>query len=481
MPPQVLRKIPSVNELLDSPPLQLLVKRANRSLVVSGVRSFLENLRNEAQTAATDVHFPTATELAQRIADWIDADQQPTLRPVVNATGILLHTGLGRAPLADEAITEITSIADSYASVEIDLETGERCQRTVAVEKLIRDLTGAEAAIVVNNNAGATMLTLAALANDQDVIVSRGELIEIGGSYRLPEVMTACGARLCEVGSTNKTRIADYESAITEQTGVLLKVHTSNYVIMGFTEETSVRDLVVLGRHHDLPVVHDIGSGALFDLAPFGISDEPVARDSIAAGADVILFSGDKLLGGPQCGIIAGRLEFIATILKHPMTRALRVDKLTLSALAATLRLYQDPDRRQTTVPLLRLLSTSLDNLQNRAERLAIQLAAFPWVSEAKAVSEEAYLGGGSVPTQQLASWCVSLEIQPNGVSDLARRLRIGCPAVVGRVQRNQLLLDLRAVFPQQDMLIVEAFEKIGSTGNDNSDSKEQHGHIDED
>ncbi len=281
----VLRHIPSVHELLDSPPLQRLVQRVNRNVVVSGVRDFLDNLRGEVQSATREIQVPDPTELAERIAEWILQEGTPTLRPVINATGVLLHTGLGRAPLAHEALQAIQQVAQGYASLEVDLESGQRSQRAQAVEKWLRQLTGAEAAAVVNNNAGATLLTLSALADQQEVVVSRGQLIEIGGSYRLPDVMTVSGARLREVGTTNKTRIGDYAAAIGPETAALMRVHTSNYVVVGFTEEASLDELVALGRQRDLPVIDDIGSGALLDFSRFGVRNEPVAGDSIKAGA----------------------------------------------------------------------------------------------------------------------------------------------------------------------------------------------------
>ncbi|MDP6719586.1 MAG: L-seryl-tRNA(Sec) selenium transferase, partial [Pirellulaceae bacterium] len=339
-----LRNIPSVNELLEIPPLCGMVDRVSHSVVVSGVRTFLSDFRDEVQTAASEFKVPTATELAERIAEWIVKDETPSLRPVINATGILLHTGLGRAPLAGEAIQAMSEVAAGYSSVEVDLATGERSQRVLAVESLLTKLTGAEAAVVTNNNAAATLLTLTTLAAGREVIVSRGQLIEIGGSFRLPDVMTASGARLREVGTTNKTRLADYEQAIGEETAALMNVHTSNYRVVGFTEEVTTTELVKLGRDHKLPVIDDIGSGALLDLTKYGINEEPIAPESIKAGADAVLFSGDKLLGGPQCGIIVGRRSVIDQIAEHPMMRAMRVDKLTLAALAATLRLYRDPE-----------------------------------------------------------------------------------------------------------------------------------------
>ena len=462
MSPNPLRNIPSVSELLDSPPLKALVDRINRNAVVSAVRKVLDEMRTEVQTAAAEMTLPNVPDLAERIARRIMESETPLLRPVINATGILLHTGLGRSPLADKAIAEMTAVARDYASVEIDLPTGRRSRRSLAVENLLTELTGAEAAIAVNNNAGATMLTLAALAASREVIVSRGQLIEIGGSFRLPEVMAASGAVLREVGSTNKTHLSDYARAIGEQTAALLLVHPSNFVVVGFAESVELPALVDLGRKHKLPVIHDIGSGALVDFSRFGFRGEPVARESIRAGADVVLFSGDKLLGGPQCGIIAGRKSLVEKIERHPLARALRVDKITLAALAATLRLYRDPEKARLTVPLLRLLTTSAENLKNRAERLAPQMAALKTlVGSAEAISDVTYLGGGSIPTQQLPTWCVALRPASWPVDRLAAALRTGAPAVVGRVREDRLLLDLRSVFPRQDAEMLSALEAL--------------------
>ncbi len=457
-----LRNLPSVHELLESPPLRRLVDSISHNLVVTEVRSFLDNLRGELQQKAAEVRIPAAHELADRIAKWIVADQQPRLRPVINATGILLHTGLGRSPLAEEALQEMMAIGSGYASLEVDLESGQRTQRARSVEKLLAELTGAEAALVVNNNAGATLLALSALGHGREVIVSRGQLVEIGGSYRLPDVMALGGAVLREVGTTNKTRIADYERAISPQTGLLLRVHPSNYVIQGFSEQASLEELVALGRKHQIPVVDDIGSGALVDYAQFGLTGEPMARDSIATGADVALFSGDKLLGGPQCGVLVGSRAMIDRLIEHPLTRALRVDKMTLAALAATLRLYRDPELARSRVPLLRLLDTSVENLRNRAERLAAQLQNVSIVAKAEAVGGKTYLGGGSIPTQELDTWCVSLEPKELRVDEMARRLRVGEPSVFGRVQQDRLWLDLRTVFASQDVMLVEAIEALG-------------------
>jgi L-seryl-tRNA(Ser) seleniumtransferase len=456
-----LRRLPSVNELLESPQLKSLVEKLSHNVVVSEVRTFLEGVRDELKHKTADMKIPSAGEMAERIANWIVSDQRPRLQPVVNATGVLLHTGLGRAPLAEQALRDVHDVAAGYASVEINLETGERSQRVETVSKLILELVGGEAALVVNNNAGATLLTLAALAHGKEVVVSRGHLVEIGGSYRLPDVMSASGAVLREVGTTNKTRLIDFQSAIHDNTGALMRVHTSNYIIAGFTEQPALAELVRLGHSRELPVIDDIGSGALIDFSKYGLAGEPMAKESLSAGADLVLFSGDKLLGGPQCGIIVGKRTLIQKITNHPLTRALRVDKMTLAALGATLRLYRDPAQAESSIPLLQLLSTAQDNLKNRAERLAPQIAHFSCVEAAEAVEDVSYLGGGSVPTQQLRTWCVAVRPRGMSVDELARRLRTGPISVIGRIKQDRLLLDLRSVFASQDSLLADAFGRF--------------------
>ncbi len=469
-----LRKIPSVSELLENQVLRGMVDKVSHNVVVSRARVVLDDLRTELREAAADRTLPDVSELAERVARHVLEGEKPSLRPVVNATGILLHTGLGRAPLAEAAIAEMVAVARDYASVELDLTSGQRSERVWAVEGLLKELTGAEAALVVNNNAGATMLALAALSAGREVIVSRGQLIEIGGSFRLPDVMATSGAVLREVGTTNKTRLDDYRQAVGEQTGALLRVHPSNFLIVGFTASVALTDLVTLGREHHLPVIDDIGSGALVDFCQYGATDEPLAATSIKQGADVVLFSGDKLLGGPQCGIIVGRRTSLEKIAQHPMMRALRVDKLTLAALAGTLRLYRKPADAQREVPLLRLLSTSMENLKGRAERLAPQLAAVDTIKSAQAVEEFTYLGGGSVPTQKLPTWAVAIEPAEMSLDRLATALRTGTPAVVGRVNQDRLLFDLRSVFARQDMDLVRAVEQLGSRKSEDTVKKKR-------
>ena len=322
-------------------------------------------------------------------------------------------------------------------------------------------MTGAEAAVAVNNNAGATLLTLAALAAGKEVIVARGELVEIGGSFRLPEVMSQSGAVLREVGATNKTRIGDYRDAISENTAALMKVHPSNYVVTGFTEEASLEDLIALGHKRHIPVIHDIGSGALTDFSQFGVEGEPLATDSLRQGADVVLFSGDKLLGGPQCGIICGSKDVLERIACHPLMRALRVDKMTLAALAATLRLYRDPQAALHSIPLLRLLNTPLANLQQRADRLCAQFAALPSIAMATPLQDVTFLGGGSLPNQKVATVCVALTPQSGHVDQTTAALRSGDPSVFARVRNEQILFDLRTVSPHEDSVLLEAVERL--------------------
>ena len=459
--PNIFRNLPSVNQLLESPQLKQMVDNVSHNVVVDGVRSFLDELRQQVSEAAEEATIPTPNELASRIAEWIKNEEQPYLRPVINATGIILHTGLGRAPLAQRAVEEVVQISAGYASVEVDLKTGERGQRIKAVEKLICTLTGAEAAVVVNNNAAATMLTLSAVAGGREVIVSRGQLIEIGGSYRLPDVMECSGSILREVGTTNKTHLADYQRAISEETGALLRVHPSNFEVVGFTKSVSTRELVELARKHNLPVIDDVGSGALIDFAQFGLHDEPIVQESIEDGADVVLFSGDKLIGGPQCGIIVGSRKWIDKILANPLMRAMRVDKMTLAALAETLRLYRDPEKAKLEVPILRMLSMPVENLKLRADKIATLIGASPAISHCEVIEDQSMLGGGSLPTQNIRTWCVGLTPSEGSANRLADRLRQASTPILGRVQRDQLLLDLRTIQPDQDALIATVFDEL--------------------
>jgi L-seryl-tRNA(Ser) seleniumtransferase len=401
--------------------------------------------------------------LARRAAAVLAAER-PALLPVVNATGILLNTNLGRAPLAAEAAEAVDRVVRGYCNLEYDLEGGERRERTTGVEGLLGRLTGAPAATVVNNNAGATVLSLRALAAGREVVISRGQLIEIGGAFRLPEIFEVSGARLREVGTTNKTRLSDYSRAIGAETAAILRVHPSNYRIVGFSEAVPIADLARLGHEHGLVVIDDIGSGALAPGCPPHVHGEPTAAEGIAAGADVVLFSGDKLLGGPQCGILLGTRAAIERIRSDPLMRALRVDKMTLAALEATLRLMLDPALARARIPVWTFLATPLEQLRARAERLAASFRERLGLN-ADVIEATAYLGGGSAPVEPIPT--AAVRVGPpfpepwTTEAALARALRLGIPPIVPRLQGGCLLFDLRALAEPEDHLVDEALRRL--------------------
>jgi L-seryl-tRNA(Ser) seleniumtransferase len=454
--PNLFRTLPSVNELVESPALSYWHRSLPRELIVSAARQAISECRQDIMlgdgTAVTSLEH-----LVSCVNSHLEQSQQLALPQVINATGILLHTGLGRSPLSNRALSAIALASYSYTPLEMDLRSGERGHRVDVVRQQLCDLTGSESATVVNNNAAALLLTLSTLAAGKEVIVSRGELIEIGGSFRLPEIMAASGAKLREVGTTNKTRISDYAAAINDSTGVLLKVHPSNYQISGFTQSVSVAELVALGRSHDLPVIHDIGSGALFDLDQFGCGDEPVARVSIEAGASLALFSGDKLLGGPQAGVIVGSGRLIERIEQNPLDRALRVDKLTLAALSATLSSLHNPQTAAREIPLWMMIATPIEKLQQRARRIADEVKSRTSGCLVDVKTTTAYLGAGSLPNQRLESVAVTLAGENASEREIAERLRTGAPPVVGRLERGFVIIDLRAVLPEQDESLIDA------------------------
>jgi L-seryl-tRNA(Ser) seleniumtransferase len=453
------RRLPAVNDVLAAEPLHALAGEHGQERVTEAVREELEALRQQLKEGGPLNGEVDARAVAERAAGRLRRQGEPRLRPVINATGIVLHTNLGRAPAAEEAARAAYAAARGYLNLELDLASGKRSARQDAVREWVCRLTGAESATAVNNNAAATVITLRAVARGKEVVISRGQLIEIGGSFRIPEIMAVSGAVLREVGTTNITRLADYERALGPDTGALLRVHTSNYRVAGFTKSVPLEDLVALGRRHGLPVIDDIGSGALLDFGRFGFADEPVARASVAAGADLVLFSGDKLLGGPQAGVIAGRRDWVQKVEKDPLMRAFRLDKMTLAALEATLRLYLNEGRALREVPVLRMLGAPPDELRRRAEALAGRLRALPGLATVEAREDLAYVGGGSLPDQPLKTWVV--EVQAREVSDaaLASRLRTGTPSVMGRLREGKLVLDVRTVFPEQEAALVGAVE----------------------
>lgn len=460
----LFRNLPSVNQLLESPQLKKMVDHLSHNVVVSGARSVLDEIRQQINSASEEIHVPSTAELAEKISNWLKDEERPPLRPVINATGTILHTGLGRAPLAKSARDAIYQVSESYSSVELDLKTGGRGQRAKAVEKLLKELTGAEGAMVVNNNAAATMLTLATVAQGREVVISRGELVEIGGSYRLPEVMSCSGVKLKEIGTTNKTHLADYQQAFqsdTSDVAAILKVHPSNFQVVGFTESVPTAKLVSLAAKHQVPLIDDVGSGALIDFSKYGLLDEPVVSQSIRDGADIVLFSGDKLLGGPQCGIIVGKRKYIDAILRHPLTRAMRVDKMTLAGLRETLKLYRNPDTLEQELPVLRMLSMPLENLKLRANKVVQLIGYLPGIGKCEVIEEHSMLGGGSLPTQKIPTYCVQVAPAEGSVEKLVDQIRQSDPPVIGRVSKDHLLLDMRTISPDQDQQLVNVFEGL--------------------
>lgn len=390
-------------------------------------------------------------------------EASPHLRPVVNATGVVVHTNLGRAPLCREALEEIFSVARGYSNLEYRLAEGRRGSRYEHVAGLLRELTGAEEALVVNNNAAAVLITLNTLARGREVIVSRGELVEIGGSFRMPAVMAWAGCVLREVGTTNRTHLRDYEEAINDNTALLMKVHKSNYAIVGFTREVSGAELVALGRRYGIPVVEDLGSGCLVDFSRYGLRREPTVQEIVRTGVDVVTFSGDKLLGAPQAGIIVGRRELVERIRQNPLNRALRIDKLTLAGLEATLRLYLDEKLAVERIPVLRMILKPAEEVRREARRLKrlldrIGLPGFSF----KVVPTVCRTGGGALPVADLPSYAVAVEARDLSAEELHEHLRTGSPPVVGRVEEGRFLLEVRTVFPEEFPLVVEAFRRLG-------------------
>jgi L-seryl-tRNA(Ser) seleniumtransferase len=442
---KLLRSIPNVDRLLRGPVLQ--DTGLPRPVVLDAVRRALEELRVKI-LAGGIAAVPDDDALCRAALADAQTVYRAGLRPVINGTGVVLHSNLGRACLSEQAAEAAARAAKGFSTLEYDLEAGERGSRTAAVEAQLIKLTGAEAALVVNNNAAAVLLILSAVAAGGKVIVSRGELVEIGGSFRVPEIMEASQCRLREVGTTNKTRLSDYETAIDPDVRALLKVHTSNFRIIGFTEAVAIDSLAALGNKYGLPVIEDIGSGALVRMEKYGLTGEPFAADSLAAGADIVSFSGDKLLGGPQAGIILGRSKYLKIMKKHPLYRALRVGKLTVAALEETLRAYADPALAERELPVLRMLSASEDELRHKAERLCRLLTEKGVPAEL--IQVDSTVGSGSVPGSELPSYAVSITPGPGSAAALDRRLRLGSTPVIGRIVRDRCLLDVRTIFDNE-------------------------------
>jgi L-seryl-tRNA(Ser) seleniumtransferase len=456
------RNLPAVNDILLLPRISALAAKHAHTAIVAAIRDALAEVRT-GLAQGRNGEF-SAENVANDVEARLQRDAQPRLRTVINATGIVLHTNLGRAPIAEVAAHAAYEAARGYLNLELDLDSGVRSSRQNPIREWVKRLTGAESATVVNNNAAATVIALRALCQGGEVVVSRGQLIEIGGSFRIPEIMAVSGAVLREVGTTNITRLSDYEKAITPNTAALLQIHTSNYRVSGFTESVSTADLVTLGKKHNLKVLDDIGSGAMLDFNRFGFDGEPVAKASIYAGADLVLFSGDKLLGGPQAGILAGKTEWIQKIEKDPLMRAFRCDKMTLAALEATLRLYMNEEAALREIPVLQLLNLTQAELQQRAEALAARLRSIAGVESSDAAQDVAYVGGGSLPDQSMPTWIVLVKPRNLSDADFAQRLRVGTPAVMGRVRDGKLVLDVRTVFPRQIDALVETVQNAAES-----------------
>jgi L-seryl-tRNA(Ser) seleniumtransferase len=453
MSKEKLRRLPSVDKLLGEDATQQLVAAYGHDQTVDALRAALDAVRDEVRAGA-DV--PDAAALAARTDALLRARLAPTLRRVINATGVIIHTNLGRAPLSAAAQAAMETVARGYSTLEYDLQAGKRGHRTVHAEQLLCELTGAESALVVNNNAGAVLLALAGLAQGKGVIVSRGQLVEIGGGFRVPDVMAQSSARLIEVGTTNRTHLRDYERALDEDTALILRAHHSNFRIVGFTTEPTLAELVALGAEHELPVLDDLGSGALLDTAAYGLAHEPTVQESVSAGAAAVCFSGDKLLGGPQAGIIVGQAKFVEPLKSHPLTRALRADKLCLAALQATLLHYVKGEAAKQ-VPVWRMIATPLEEIERRARRWRRSLRQAG--VEAKIVDGESTVGGGSLPGETLPTRLIALAVpHPD---QLAAALRGANPPVIARIEQDRLVLDPRTVLAEEEKDLLEAVKKL--------------------
>ena len=467
MEKSIMRMIPSVDELLKKEAIASLSENMSLNRIKNSVRDSIKAIREEYSKHFNDPNFIPYDddEIIRRVVSRIQADNETSLKRVINGTGVVLHTNLGRSLLSETIRDSLLDTAFNYSNLEYDIKTGERGSRYAHLESAIKDLVKAEDVLVVNNNAAAVMLVLDTMVKGKEAIISRGELVEIGGSFRVPEVLKLSGGELVEIGTTNKTHLYDYENAITENTGAILKVHTSNYHIIGFTENVDTKELVELGKKHDVPVIEDLGSGLFVDLSKFGLSYEPTVTDTLNKGADVVTFSGDKLLGGPQAGIIAGKKKYIQMMKKNQLTRALRVDKMTIAALEATLRLYLDENRALKEIPTMRMITMPIEEIAERAEILQKNLLRK--IKTASIEVEETYgqVGGGSMPQEKLLSMAVSIKPFNMTVNDLERKLRKGKYHIIGKIQHDRFLLDLRTIQDDEMDKIIEGVKLAITTG----------------
>ena len=462
---EVFRRLPAVDEVLRHEALQAALAALPRTVVVESVKSVLEDVRSSLLALEDEALADSAVLEAHEAAARAEEAARPRLRRVVNATGVVLHTNLGRAPLAPAAAERIREVGLSYSNLEYDLSSGRRGSRYAPLVHLLTTLTGAEDALVVNNNAAAVLLCIETLAAGREVIVSRGELIEIGGSFRLPDVMAKGGAILREVGTTNRTHLSDYARAVSDETALLLKVHPSNYAIQGFTASVPAADLVELGLERGLPVMEDLGSGNFIDWRAYGLPHEPTVPEVVASGVDLVTFSGDKLLGGPQAGIILGRAQHIGRLRANPLTRALRVDKFTVAGLEATLALYLEPERAVEAIPALSMLAAPVEELEARARGLADKLRALEGSTlQAEVRREVAQVGGGALPTASLPTWVVAVSAEGLSPNALEEAFRAGPTPVVGRIREEALLLDTRTLLEGDEERIAAAASRVLQT-----------------
>ena len=463
------KMIPKVDELLEDEIIRNLDGKVPRKTIVDSVRLATDNVRAAIKDGRGQEEVKgMIRDLGDTIAKMAVKKNSFQLRPVINATGVVIHTNLGRSPVSLEILDHLKEVAKGYSNLEYDLEKGSRGSRYSHLEDVVAEITGAESAMVVNNNAAAVLLVLSTLARDKEVIVSRGELIEIGGAFRIPDVMAQSGAKLIEVGTTNKTHKRDYEAAISEETGAIMKVHTSNYRIMGFTSAVEAAELKNVSEMHNIPLIEDLGSGVLIDLSKYGITYEPTVMDSLNSGVDVVTFSGDKLLGGPQAGIIVGKKEYIELMKKNPLTRAFRVDKFTISALEATFRFYLDMDSSVSRIPTLRMLTYPMDVLEEKAQRLLETIEGEGLGDRMGLSIEDEYseVGGGSLPMEKLPTKCVVLELAEGSTARFEELLRSNSIPIIARIYKDKVYLDVRTI-EDSEMEIVskavrEAFDGLG-------------------
>lgn len=453
--PASLRTLPSVDRLLQEPRTQELLAEYGRPLTVEALRTALNNAREQLLAGALS-QAPSSFDLINDVQTELAANLAPTLNPVINASGVIIHTNLGRAPLSLAALEAAQAVAPSYATLEYDPVQGVRGSRAVHAEGLLKHITGAEAALVVNNNAAAVLLMLTALCHDREVIISRGQLIEIGGGFRVPDVMAQSGGRLVEVGTTNRTHLRDYENAVNENTAAILVAHPSNYRVIGFTSEPALSELAELAHAHHISLLYDQGSGALLDVTPYGLDAEPTVRDGLLAGADIIAFSGDKLLGGPQAGILCGKADLISRLKQHPLARAVRSDKLCLAALSATL-LHYIKDEAETEIPVWQMIARSVESIAAEAQSWVARLAEEGLVAEL--IDGRSRVGGGSLPGTSLPTKLVA--ITHGDAESLAMRLRTAAAPVISRIQDGRVLLDPRTVLPDQGPTLIRTLLEI--------------------